>query len=263
MYYELLDPANTEFVTSINRRFPRYRTARLDAVVLALGVAKNNPNAVNLRTLLDRMTVWRLREPKEFGNRGGTNGVGYRLWKEAKQGLRNIHHQGYLQFDPNPPPAYPGVTINGIYVPQAGHMEICHGFAFRWAVAAGKLAPNPAMTGPNAAHNGAIMLPLLYPGGGGAYPAARAGGVLQVQAGDIVGMFLGADLGHSLIAESPNLWFSANNVGSFGGGVGRSQIDVNGAFGIFLGQQCGWVGAGNQWRRPDNAIVDVIYRRIP
>ena len=262
MYYELLDQANTEFVDSINRGFPRFRSARLDAVVTALNAAKGNPSAPNLRTLLDRMTDWRRRDHSECENRGRTNGVGYRLWMEAKQGLRNIHHQAYPQPDPAPPPVYPGVTINGIHVPQAGHMEICHGFAFRWAVAAGKLQPNPLMTAVNAGHTGANMLPLLFPGGGGAYLAARAGGVLHVQAGDIIGMFLGAALGHSLIAQSPNLWFSANNVGSFGGGVGRSQVDVNGAFGVFGGQQCGWVGAGNQWRRPDNQVVSVIYRRI-
>ncbi len=37
MYDELLDPANNEFVTSIDRIFPRFRTARLTAVVTALG----------------------------------------------------------------------------------------------------------------------------------------------------------------------------------------------------------------------------------
>lgn len=263
MYYELLDPANTEFVDSIKRGFLRHRSARLDAVVTALGVAQNNPNAGNLRTLLDRMTDWRRRDHNECENRGRTNAVGYRLWKEAKQGLRNISGVNYIVPDPATPLAYPGVTINGIHVPQAGHMEICHGFAFRWAVAAGKLPPNPAMTGLNASHQGVNMLPLLFPGGIHAYPAARAHGNLLVQAGDIIGMFIGVELGHSLIAESPNLWFSANNVGSFGGLVGRSQVDVNAAYGVYGGQQCGWVGAGNQWRRPDTQIATVIYRRIP
>jgi hypothetical protein len=261
MYYELLLSTSTEFVHSIDRSFPRFRSARLDAVVTALGAAQNNPSAVNLRTLLDRMSAWRLQHPNEFANRGGTNGVGYRLWMEARQGLRNIHQQRYPQFDPHPPGSYPGVTIDGIYVPQANPMEICHGFTFRWAVAAGRLPPNPAMTGLGN-HGGAVMGPVLFPLGAAAYPAARVGGALQVQAGDIIGMFDAAlQLGHSLIAESPNLWFSANNVGAFGGNVGRSRVDVNAAYGIYGGQQCGWIGAGNQWRRPDNIVATVVYRR--
>jgi hypothetical protein len=231
--------------------------------VTALGVAKQNPNANNLRTLLDRMTDWRRHDHRECENRGRTNGIGYRLWMEAKQGLKNSNGAIYNQPDPAEPGAYPGVTINGIYVPQAGHMEICHGFAFRWAVAAGKLQPDPARTGPGGQHNGAAMLPVLYPGGVNAYPPARVHNNLQIQQGDIIGMFEGQALGHSLIAQSPNLWFSANNVGSFGGQVGRSQVNVNAAFGMFGAHQVGWVGAGNTWRRPDGGEVEVVYRRIP
>jgi hypothetical protein len=263
MYYELLEAANTDFVSAIDRTWPRYRTTRLDAVVGALTVAQGARTAVTLRLLLDALTTWRRLDPNEFNNRGGSNGVGYRLWKEAKQGLRNAFNQVYPMPDPAVPPNCPGVTINGIYIPQGSHMEICHGFAFRWGVAAGKLAPNPGMTGAFAAHNGVNMLPLLYPGGGAAFPAARAGGILQIHRGDIVGMFLGALLGHSLIAESANGWFSANNTGSFGRGVGRCQVNVNDNFGMYGGLQCGWVGNGNQWRRPDNQVVSVIYNRIP
>ncbi len=262
MYHELLSAGNGEFVQRVGRQFG-FKSTRLTNVIAAMEAAQKIPGAQSLLALLNAMHVWRTQDPQEFANRGGTNGVAYRLWMEAKQALANRHHQAFPQPNPPMPLGCPGVTINGIYVPQAGHMEICHGFAFRWAVAAGKLPPNQAMTGPDAVHNGPNMLPLLYPGGAAAFPAARAGGMLQVQAGDIVGMFLGAALGHSLIAESPNLWFSANNVGSFGGSVGRSQINVNAAFGMFMGHQCGWVGHGNQWRRPENVIVNVIYRRIP
>lgn len=263
MYLDMLAPNSNEFEAGINRSFPQHRTRRLDSVVAALTMAQGRPVGVNLRALLDRMHEWRNGEPNEFRNRGGTNGVAYRLWMEAKQALRNNFGQVHGQPVPAAPPACPGSAIGGVYVPPGeGNAEICHGFAYRWAIAAGKLRETVSAAR-GMAYNGGNMLPVLYPGGGAAYPAARAGGVLQIQAGDIIGMFNGMALGHSLIAEGPNLWFSANNAGTFGMGVGRQRVDVNAAFPVIGMIHTGWVGAGSQWMRPDGVALTVVYRRIP
>ena len=89
---------------------------------------------------------------------------------------------------------------------------------------------------------------------------------MQLQAGDVVAMFSGVaagapSLGHSLIAETATTWFSANNAGTFGVGTGRTRIDTTQNFGVIAGHQVGWIGAGNQWMRPDGIVVDVVYRR--
>jgi hypothetical protein len=218
------------------------------------------------------MHVWRTQDPQEFANRGSTNGVAYRLWMEAKQALANRYHQVFHQPNPRMPPACPGTELLGVYVPEGeGHVEICHGFAYRWAIAAGKISESPTLPARRnvGTFNAANSTPVLYPAGYAGYPPARVGGVMQTQPRDIVAMFVvpppphPANLGHSLIAETATVWYSANNAGTFGVGTGRSRINTADAFPTIAGHQVGWVGTGNQWMRPDGQVVHVVYRRIP
>jgi hypothetical protein len=280
MYLELLTPADTTFETAISRSVLRIRSKRLDTVVATLRAAQAALNPMNLWALYEALVDWRAKEPNEYANRGGTNGVAYRLYMETKQFLKNKFHKQLLTPDPPMPGGCPGTLLLGVFVPEGeGQVEICHGFAYRWAIASGKILETPTVPAsngriPNA--GGAAMDPILYPAVGG-NPAshaglqpARAGGAMQLQAGDIVAMYAmpaggpGApQLGHSLIAESATVLFSANNAGTFGVGTGRSRIDTTGNFPVIGAINTGWVGAGNQWMRPDGVPVDVMYRRIP
>ena len=267
MYYVMLAAGNTDFVTGISRGVLRSRTKRLDAVVAALETAQKVRNAQTLSNLLNLLHAWRTNEPNEYANRGGTNGVAYRLWMEAKQLLHNKYHQVVNTADPPMAAGCPGDTLLGVYVPEGeGHTEICHGFAYRWFIAAGKMDESPALPAVLGPFNAGTSTPVLYPLGFAGYPPARVAGVIQLQPGDMVAMFSGVgagapSLGHSLIAETPTTWFSANNAGTFGVGTGRTRIDTTQNFGVFAGNQVGWIGAGNQWMRPDGIIVDVVYRR--
>ncbi len=267
MYYVMLAPGNTEFVTGISRGVLRTRSARLSAVVTAAEAAQKVRNAQTLSNLLNLLHAWRTNEPNEYANRGGTNGAAYRLWMEAKQFLHNKYHQAVNTPDPPMPVGCPGTTLLGVYVPEGeGHVEICHGFAYRWFIAAGRIDENPTLPAVGGSYNSATVPPVLYPLGFAGYPAARVGGAMQLQAGDVVAMFSGVaagapSLGHSLIAETATTWFSANNAGTFGVGTGRTRIDTTQNFGVIAGHQVGWIGAGNQWMRPDGIVVDVVYRR--
>lgn len=271
MYFDIITPGNNEFTQSVSR-FVGFKSTRLKNVISALETAQKVPNAQSLLAVLNALQVWRNQDPNEFAARGNTNGVAYRLWMEAKQALQNRYHQAFPQPNPARPGGCPGVDLLGVYVPEAeGHVEICHGFAYRWAIAAGKINEAPAL--PARANivgfNGPNSTPVLYPGGYAALPAARAGGVINLIPGDIVAMFVVPPaphppaLGHSLIAETSTTWYSANNAGTFGVGTGRSRIDTTGNFGAFGGNQVGWVDGGNQWMRPDGHAVHVVYRRIP
>jgi len=84
MYYVMLAPGNTEFVTAISRGVLRSRSRRLDAVVAAMEAAQKVRNAQTLSNLLNLLHAWCTNEQNEYANRGGTNGVAYRLWMEAK-----------------------------------------------------------------------------------------------------------------------------------------------------------------------------------
>jgi len=125
---------------------------------------------------------------------------------------------------------------------------------------------DPTLPAVGGAYNAGTVPPVLYPLGFAGYPAARVAGVMQTQPGDVIAMWSGGAagapaLGHSLIAETSTTWFSANNAGTFGVGTGRTRIDTTQNFGVFAGNQVGWIGAGSQWRRPDGIVVDVVYRR--
>jgi hypothetical protein len=277
MYLELIAANDTTFETAINRPFPRMRTKRLDTVVSKLKAAQGAPNPMTLWALYQAMEDWKSNEPSEFSGRGATNAVAYRLWMEMKQYLQNKFHKRITTNDPPMPAGCPGDVILGTYVPEGEHMGICHGFAYRWAIAAGKITENLAAPArnymlPNA--NGPTMDPILYPGSHAALQPARVGGVLQLQPGDLVAMYVvpvaGApagtlpQLGHSMVVENPTTtWFSANNAGTFGVGTGRLRINTVQNFGVVAGHQIGWVGNGNQWMRPDGVAVDVMFRRIP
>lgn len=267
MYYVMLAPGNTEFVTAISRGVLRPRSARLNAVVTAIEAAQKVRNAQTLSNLLNLLHAWRTTDPNEYNNRGGTNGVAYRLWMEAKQLLHNRYNQVVNTPNPPMPAGCPGTLLLSVYVPEGeGHVEICHGFAYRWFIAAGKIAENPVLPAVGGSYNNVSVPPVLYPLGFAGYPAARVGGVIQLQAGDLISMWSGVaagapSLGHSLIAETATTWFSANNAGTFGVGTGRSQIDTTQNFPVIAGHQVGWIGAGTQWMRPDGIVVDVVYRR--
>jgi hypothetical protein len=258
MFCDLLTSENTEFVRSVDRSFPRFRSSSLKAVVDALGQCQGMLSKQNLDKLKEALETWRKTDPKEFNVRGGTNGVAWRLWMEVKQFLQNKYETPALTPDPPMPHGCPGNVILGVYVPACeDHMEICHGFAYRWLVCAGKMKETVSAGKNRTAFNGTQSKPLLYPEGANSYPAARADGKNQFQAGDLIGMFVGDFLCHSLIADTNHSFFSANNAGTFGLGTGRSRIDldkltqVNGA----------WVDSGNQYKTFQGQIINVIYRR--
>lgn len=268
MYYVMLEPGNSDFVDGVTRAFPRFRSKRLDAVITALDAAQRNHTAPTLRTLLTGMDTWSNQDPKEFANRGGTKGVAYRLWMEAKQALKDNFNQNFPGNNPQPPQNCPGTTLLGVYVPEGeGQMEICHGFAYRWAVAAGKIPEDLVITARRGTtYNGTNMMRVLYPGGYNTLLPARVGGMMQLQAGDIIALFTppihrgqGPALAHSLIAKTATTWFSANNAGTFGVGTGRTEINTTQNF----GHGCGWLGNDDQFRTVTGNVAHVVYRRIP
>ncbi len=161
---------------------------------------------------------------------------------ETRQFLRNEFLQVPYPTDPPMPVGTLGDTILATYVPPGeGHAEICHGFTYRWLVAKGKLPLRVAATG--IVSFGAVASEaVLFPAGVAGYPSARTGGALQVQTGDLIGMFTGQALSHSLIAETPTSWFSANNAGCFGTTTGRTRVDLTQAFPF----GAGWQGHGKQ-----------------
>jgi hypothetical protein len=264
MYAAMLAIGNTEFVSAIDRSFPRFRTSRLDEVVTSLARAQGNRSQRNLCDLLEALDAWRQHEPKEFANRGGTNGVAYRLWMETKQMLLNKFATVLPLHDPAMPASCPGSFLLNVYVPPGegpgNRDEVCHRFAYRWAIAAGKMQESPALSaGVNTRFESRDSEQVLYPLGSANYPPARANGTMTVQPGDIIGMFevRTGDLAHSLVAIAPTVWFSANNLGTFGVPLGRTQIDMTANF----DGQAGWVDNGNVWRNPTGGMVRVIYRR--
>jgi hypothetical protein len=201
---------------------------------------------------------------------------------EAKQALLNLFNAHYGLPNPLMPAGCPGVELLGVYVPEGeDHLEICHGFAYRWAIAAGKIAEDlnlPARKGASV-FNYNNCTQVLYPLGhqpanlAAGYPVARVNGAMQTQPGDIIAMFSlpqpkpgfaqQAFLGHSLIARTPTIWYSANNAGTFGVGTGRSEIDTTGVFPAAGTIQVGWIGLTHQWMHTSGTVMDVVYRRIP
>lgn len=274
MYHELLDPHDTEFADLVGRSFPRYQSDSLKTVLAALrAVQTNGVTAANLQGLLTAMHAWRTVEGNEFRNRGGSKGAAYRLWMEAKQFLQNRFQIAFQQADPIMPADCPGDTVLGVYVPLAeGGVEICHGFAYRWRIAAGRMTESANVKASGSpkrkqfSFNGDNMVSVLYPNGINTYPPARANGGMLVQAGDMVGMYQEVlpnvyALGHSLIAQTPTRWIAANNAGTFGSGTDRTSVDTAAPQPAFGPHQAGWVGNGNIWKRIDGVDVYVVYVR--
>ena len=268
MYKVLLAPGNTEFSSGIARSVG-FQSGRLKAALAALVTAQKIPTAQSLASLLTALQDWRTNEPNEYANRGGTNGVAWRLLMETRQMLQNRYHQAPAMPAPQMPPGCPGTLLLGVYVPEGeGHVEICHAFAYRWFIAAGRMEENPALPAVGGAYNAATVPPAAYPLGVAGYPAARVGGVIALQPGDLISMWTvpgpmggAASLGHSLIAQTSTTWFSANNAGTFGVGTGRSIIDTTQHWALIAGHQPGWIGGTNQWMRPDGVVMQVVYRR--
>ncbi len=280
MYYDLLIAGNKEFTQGVSRTIG-HKSKRLQSVITYLNAVQATKNAKTVSDLLKAINQWRNLDPREFATRGGTNGIVYRLWMEARQALENNFHAVCTYANPMAPNLGPGVTLLGVYVPEGeGHIEICHGFAYRWAIAAGKMAEAPdlpARRNGRAPFNADTAAPVLYPNGFASLPSARVNGVTQLLPGDIISMWVTPvappevaandlpppQLGHSLIARTATVWYSANNAGTFGVGTGRSEINTANNFGMFAGHQVGWVGDGSQWMRPDGVALDVVYLRLP
>ncbi len=138
-------------------------------------------------------------------------------------------------------------TVLGTFIPKqvlTPNLEICHTFVYRWLVARGRITgnyPNPL--------NQMMQVQaqqILFPIKG---QPARAGGVIQVTAGTIVGFWdFGGNLQHSMIAETPTTWIGTNNTGCFA--VGGGRISIPNVDQIVQGNNSpvGWVGAGNVWQ---------------
>jgi hypothetical protein len=271
MMYDLLRHGNTTFVDSTLRGSFHTKSNRLKAVISALHEAQNEQLPHKFHLLLGAIDRWRQNDPNEFQIRGNVNGVSYRLWMESKQALKNLNGLVFPAPDPIMPNGCPGNELLGVYVPDYdGQMEICHAFAYRWAIAAGKITENGNISAINGPFNGAAIDNALYPNGYAAYPAARLNGIVQLIPGDIIAMYTIAQgqppaLGHSLIAIDANRWFAANNAGTFGVATGRTEVNLlvhpNPNFG---GLQRGWIDNGNELRRVmDDNTVRVVYMRIP
>jgi len=268
MYTQLLTRGNDGFATAVYRPgWNVHPTLALREVLAAVSQCQAHLTQAHLGTLFTRLFTWRTNQSPEYQDRGMTNGVGYRLWMEAKQLLRNRFGQIYVNHaDPPEPAGCPGTTLLGTYVPPGeGQMEICHAFSYRWLVASGRLPihddPSPS-TGP---FNGGAMRPILFPYPRPYYAPVRVGGVLQVQAGDVIGFFdpqpaNPAPLAHSLVARDATHWYGANNLGCFGNSLGRSEVDLNHYQGRWL-DQAGHSDDRNQWRTPTGAQLVAVYRR--
>jgi hypothetical protein len=264
MYAVMLASGNTDFVSGINRPFPAHRTSRLSEVVKSLEETQRALNHANLLRLLQALHAWSRDEPNEFANRGGTNGIAYRLWMEAKQMLLN-RFKGLLSNPaPTMPSSCPGNVVLGVYIPPGeGGGEICHRFSYRWAIAAGKTQE----TVPPVSLDFTNSEETLFPLGVELYPDARTNGQMNVQAGDIIGMFSRQNghvaLQHSLVAVTNTIWFGANNTGTFGVGLGRTEVDITNLSALALQAGAGWVGNDNVWKCAGTGmLVHVVFRRL-
>jgi len=279
VYLVLLSRQNDEFQNATTRSSLHHRSHSLNAVLAALQACQQqapNPSQAALTTLLDRLRDWQNQDPNEYAKRGSNMGIAYRLWMEAKQRLRNIFHVAYPGRNPNEPAHCPGDTVLGFYVPAAAgnpHMEICHGFSYRWLIAAGKLQEQGV-----AAHqptfNADNMVGILFPPRNTGHPLpakprghhrVRRNGALQVRPGDLIGFFAvdhreQIQFAHSLICKTNTRWFGANNAGCFGTVTGRTEVDPTR---VRAGNtDYGWdVNGGNIWRTPTGTEYYVVYRR--
>ncbi|MEM7263760.1 MAG: hypothetical protein AAF488_17360, partial [Planctomycetota bacterium] len=118
MFLDLLRPANNDFKTSVDRGVFHYKSGELKQAITALETVQRGINAATLRALLDALVNWRNAHPNEYNKRATVTGVGYRVWKEARQTLTGIFNQAYGAFDPPRPPNCPGNTVAGIHVPE-------------------------------------------------------------------------------------------------------------------------------------------------
>jgi hypothetical protein len=267
MYKVLLRPGDAEFESRISLNVFHRRNDKLRTVLDMLQAAQRNCSQLALSNLMAALYNWRNEERDDYRARGEKEGIAYRLWMEAKQWMRNVYRQDTTVrwADPPMPPGCPGSFLVNTFVPSApeGDQEVCHAFAYRWAIAAGKIQENPAFPAAGRiAFNFQNAAPVLYPLGLTHYPSARSHGVMSLMAGDIVAMYEtlanhAVVLGHSLIAVTPTDWFGANNVQTFGKAPGRTSVTT-----LAYAAPSGWIGSENEWRRvADPGIARVVYRR--
>lgn len=120
------------------------------------------------------------------------------------------------------------MILLGTWVPENAsnpHAEICHAFVYRWLIGRGRMLPHIASDPMGGPFNGAVMGPVLWPGGAAIGAPVRVAGANAVAAGDIIGFFdANGGLVHSMVAETPVQWVGANNHGCFGTGTARTTI---------------------------------------
>jgi len=277
MYFDLLKKNNTEFQDSVFRWTSWGKSDSLKNVINALHDAQKEPSLNNIIELCRSLEIWRDRELKEFLDRGGTNGVGYRLWKEAKQFCRNNFKMNYPSVDPLWKDSYPGTEIedsNGtkIYVPAPKQSdEICHQFTYRWLVASGKIACRDPykLDLPDAGQAQAA----IFPGNIEECSPVRTGGMMQTTRGDIIGFYniyeshplievagkkrpspdavRAVMFQHSMVARNNTVWVGSNNNTCFGVSGDRQDVKLNDSL---------WNGQENAFKR-GNLLV--VYRRVP
>ena len=168
MYKVLLRLGDVEFETKISLNVFHRRHEKLQTVLEMLGAAQHGGSQLALSNLMAALHNWRSEEGDDYRARGEREGIAYRLWMEAKQVMRNAYGQDTNRrwTDPPMPPGCPGTLLMDIYVPPApdADQEVCHAFAYRWAIAAGKLPENPAfLAAGTLSFNGQNAAPILYP----------------------------------------------------------------------------------------------------
>lgn len=272
MMLDLLAPGSTTFAQGVVGRAGGMRSTRLTTVLRAVAAAQKSLSAPSVSAVLVALHRWRIEDPREFSSRGSTDALAYRLWMESKQVLANRWGQAFAQPAPAAPSGCPGTLLLDVYVPEGeGNVETCHGFAYRWAVCAGRMRESPRLPARRSQPvtiTGHTVCPVLYPDGYDGYPPAREGGAMRTRPGDIVAMYAVPSasrapmLAHSLVAESESVWFSAGNAAAFGTGAGRTRVDTAREFPARDGRRVGWVGPGNEWVAPDGRAMRVVYRRM-
>ena len=261
MYRVLLTLNNREFEEAVQRTSMHLKSTELKRVESELTKCRQNLNGMNLSALLQALYDWRTKNPKEYSDRGVPRGIGFRLWMEVKQMLRNNFGKRTAHPDPAMPPDCPGSLLGHqkVFVPppfEKPDREICHAFSYRYLIASGRLKDAGQSAGTDGQFNATTMVHVFFPKGGAHYPAVRANGIMAVREGDLVGVFVGDVLNHSLIVVSSTVWFGANNLGTFGRPLGRTEVNLNQRL---VGQ---WNGTGNLWKIGGKDLA-LVYRRLP
>jgi|WetSurMetagenome_2_1015567.scaffolds.fasta_scaffold121151_1 hypothetical protein len=274
MYKYFLIKGSKKFAAAISRGPLSHKSDSLKEVLTALTLCQDTLTDENLKTLLHRILMWKKNDPKEYKNRAiKEGGMGYQLWMEAKQLLKNNFLQSYSLKDipePSEPAGCPGTTLLGTYVPPGGAGEVCHAFTYRWLVARGWLRIDARCDPSNATvsigpdsfkFRPELMKEILFPLANTIQPVSSVyhkvmeNKILKIQRGDLVGFFNPHGLQHTMIVKDANKWFGVNNLGCFKDmGSERREVEVRSS-------DPAWVG--DQWKHAlQGGILDVVFRRF-